>query len=71
MVQIWSRMVTVKIVCQLIEKDFDDVMELIIRKPKMARLVESILENDYKQASLKNGKRNAMKYRVLQNRYNL
>jgi hypothetical protein len=51
-IRLWELFIElVKIVCQLIEKDFDDVMELIIRKPEMAQLVESILENHYKQAS--------------------
>jgi hypothetical protein len=41
----------VKTVCQLIEKDFDDVMDLIMRKPEMAQWVENMIEGHYKQAS--------------------
>ena len=51
-IRLWELFIDlVKTVCQLIEKDFDDVMELVMRKPEMAQLVESILENNYKQAS--------------------
>jgi hypothetical protein len=41
----------VKIVCKLLEKDFDDMMDLILRKPEMVKLAENIIETHYKQAS--------------------
>jgi hypothetical protein len=41
----------VNIVCKLIEKDFDDVMDLVLRKPQMAQWVENMIETHYKQAS--------------------
>jgi len=41
----------IETICQLIEKDFEDVMDLILRKPEMADWVETMLENHYKQAS--------------------
>jgi hypothetical protein len=34
-----------------IEKDFDEVMELILRKPEIADWVEKMIETHYKQAS--------------------
>jgi hypothetical protein len=51
-IRLWELFIDlVKIVCQLIEKDFDEVMDLILRKPEMAQWVESMIENHYKQAS--------------------
>jgi hypothetical protein len=51
-IRLWELFIDlVKAVCQLIEKDFDEVMELIMRKPEFAHWVENILENHYKQAS--------------------
>jgi hypothetical protein len=51
-IRLWEMFIDlVKAVCQLIEKDFDDVMELIMRKPEFAHWVENILENHYKQTS--------------------
>jgi hypothetical protein len=41
----------VETICQLIEKDFEDVMDLILRKPEMADWIETMLETHYKQAS--------------------
>jgi len=40
----------VKTVCLLIEKDFDEVMELVMRKPEMREWVEMMLESHCKQA---------------------
>jgi len=40
----------VKTLCPLIEKDFDDLMSLILRKPEMAKWAETILQTHYKQA---------------------
>ena len=39
------------IVCLMIEKDFDDLMELLMRRPETANWIENIIENHYKQAS--------------------
>ena len=51
-IRLWELFIDlVKMVCQMIEKDFDEVMELIMRKPEMRGWVEMILENHYKQAS--------------------
>jgi hypothetical protein len=51
-IRLWELFVDlVKTICQLIEKDFEDVMDLIMRKPKMAEWVETMIENMYKQAS--------------------
>jgi hypothetical protein len=51
-IRLWEMFIElVNAVCQLIEIDFNDVMKLIMRKPKFALLVESILENQYEQAS--------------------
>ena len=51
-VRLWELFIDlVEIICQLIEKDFDDVMDLILRKPTMAQWVEYMIENHYEQAS--------------------
>jgi len=51
-VRLWELfMDLVKIICLLIEKDFDDVMNLIIRKPEMAQWVDRMIESHYKQTS--------------------
>jgi hypothetical protein len=51
-IRLWELFIDlIKIVCQLIEKDFDEVMDLILRKPEMAGWIESMIENHYKQAS--------------------
>ena len=51
-VRLWELFVElVQTVCKIIEKDFDDVMDLIMRKPEMAQWVDSIIETYYKQAS--------------------
>ena len=51
-VRLWELFIDlVKTICQLIEKDFEEVMELILRKPEMAKWVEIMLECHYKQAS--------------------
>jgi hypothetical protein len=51
-IRLWELFIDlIKTVCQLIEKDFDEVMDLILRKPEMAGWVESMIENHYKQAS--------------------
>ena len=40
-IRLWELFIDlVKTICQLIEKDFDDVMDLILRKPEMAGWVE-------------------------------
>jgi len=41
----------INIICKLIEKDFDDVMDLILCKPQMAQWVESMIGTHYKQSS--------------------
>jgi hypothetical protein len=51
-IRLWELFIDlVKIICQLIEKDFEDVMDLILRKPQMANWVEKMIEDYYKQAS--------------------
>jgi hypothetical protein len=51
-IRLWELFIElVETVCQLIEKDFDDVMDLIMRKPEMAQWVENLFEGYYKQAS--------------------
>ena len=51
-VRLWELFIDlVEIICQLIEKDFDDVMDLILRKPQMMKWVENMIEDHYKQAS--------------------
>ena len=51
-VRLWELFVDlVQIVCQMIEKDFDDIMDIIMRKPEMAQWIENIIENHYEQAS--------------------
>jgi hypothetical protein len=51
-VRLWELFVElVQTVCQMIEKDFEDVMDLIMRKPEMAQWVNSIIATYYKQAS--------------------
>jgi hypothetical protein len=51
-IRLWELFIDlVKTICQLIEKDFDDAMGLILRKPEMAQWVESMIEMQYKQAS--------------------
>jgi predicted Ser/Thr protein kinase len=41
----------VKIICHNFEKDFDDMMDLLLREPKTAEMVENMLEYHYNQAS--------------------
>jgi hypothetical protein len=51
-IRLWELFVElVETVCQMIEKDFDDVMDLILRKPEMAEWIEKIMEERYKHAS--------------------
>jgi predicted nucleic acid-binding Zn finger protein len=51
-IRLWELFIDlVKIVCQLIEKDFDELMDLMLRKPETALWVETMIENHYKQAS--------------------
>jgi hypothetical protein len=51
-IRLWELFIDlVKIVCQIIEKDFDELMDLILRKPEVAQCVEVLIENHYKQAS--------------------
>ena len=51
-VRLWEMFVMlVQTVCQMIEKDFDDVMDLIMRKPEMAQWVDEIIGTCYKRAS--------------------
>jgi len=40
----------IQTVCLIIEKDVEEVMELIMRKPEFERLVENIFSTHYKQA---------------------
>ena len=50
-IRLWELFIDlVKTICQLIEKDFDDVMDLIFRKPEIGEWVEMMIENHYKQA---------------------
>ena len=45
-IRLWELFIKlIQTVCQIIEKDFDDVMDLIMRKPEMAQWVEYMLEN--------------------------
>jgi hypothetical protein len=49
-IRLWELFVElIKTVCQIIEKDFEDVMDLIMRKPQMAQWVEIGIETHYKQ----------------------
>jgi hypothetical protein len=51
-IRLWELFIhLIETICQLIEKDFEDVMDLILRKPEMAGWVETMLETHYKQAS--------------------
>jgi hypothetical protein len=51
-VRLWELFVElIQTVCQMIEKDFDDVMDLMMRKPEMAQWVENMMETRYKKAS--------------------
>jgi len=51
-IRLWELFVELlQTVCQMIEKDIDDVMELIMRKPEFERWVENIFSTCYKQAS--------------------
>jgi len=51
-IRLWELFIDlVKTICQLMEKDFEDLMDLILRKPEMAQFVETMLETHYKQAS--------------------
>ena len=51
-IRLWELFIDlVKTICQLIEKDFDDVMDLIMRKPEMIQWVENIIDNHYKLTS--------------------
>ena len=50
-IRLWELFVELlQTVCQMIEKDIDDVMELIMRKPEFERWVENIFSTCYKQA---------------------
>ena len=50
-IRLWELFIElVNSICQLIEKDFEDVMDLILRKPQMAQWVENMIETYYKQA---------------------
>ena len=50
-IRLWELFIDlVNIICQLIEKDFDDVMDLILRKSEMAQWVENMIETHYKNA---------------------
>jgi hypothetical protein len=51
-IRLWELFVElIQTVCQMIEKDFEDVMDLIMRKPQMAQWVEIMIETHYKHAS--------------------
>jgi len=51
-IRLWELFIDlVKTICQLIEKDIDDIMDLILRKPEMAKWAESMIVEHYKQAS--------------------
>jgi hypothetical protein len=50
-IRLWELFIDlVNIICQLIEKDFDGVMDLIMRKSQMSQWVENMIEMYYKQA---------------------
>ena len=50
-IRLWELFIDlVETICQLIEKDFEEVMDLILRKQEMAKWVENMLESHYKQA---------------------
>jgi len=49
-IRLWELFIDlVNTICRLIEKDFEDVMDLILRKPQLAQWVESMIETYYKQ----------------------
>jgi len=49
-IRLWELFIDlVNIICRLIEKDFEDVMDLILRKPQLAQWVENMIETYYKQ----------------------
>jgi hypothetical protein len=51
-IRLWELFIELlKTICQLIEKDFDDVMDLILRKPEMAKWIENMIEMHYKQTN--------------------
>ena len=51
-IRLWEIFVVlVQTVCQLIEKDIDEVMELILRKPEFKQMVDNVFSMHYKQAS--------------------
>ena len=51
-IRLWELFINlIETICRLIEKDFEDVMDLILRKPEMSEWVETMLETHYKQAS--------------------
>jgi len=51
-IRLWELFIDlIKTICQLIEKDFNDVMDLIMRKPEMLQWVENIIDNHYKLTS--------------------
>ena len=51
-IRLWELFIDlVKIVCELIEKDIEEVMDLILRKSEMVHWVENMIESHYKQAS--------------------
>ena len=51
-IRLWELYVElIQTVCQMIEKEFEDVMELIMRKPEMAQWAENMIETHYKYAS--------------------
>ena len=51
-IRLWELFVElVQTVCRMIEMDFDEIMDLLMRKPEIAQWVENIIEIHYKQAS--------------------
>ena len=51
-IRLWELFVElVQTVCRMIEKDFDEIMDLLMRKPEIAQWVENIIGIHYKQAS--------------------
>ncbi|MDR2205809.1 MAG: transposase [Flavobacteriaceae bacterium] len=50
-IRLWEMFVAlVQTVCELIEKDIDEIIELIMRKPEFKRMVDNIFSTHYKQA---------------------
>jgi hypothetical protein len=49
-IRLWELFIDlIKTICQLIEKDFDEVMDLTLRKPEMEQWVKNMIESHYKQ----------------------